>query len=52
MKRKWLNATEIFDEYEKRFAAARANKAITHPWEISDKEQIIDSAKNKMSLIL
>ena len=45
MKKKWLNATEIFDEYEKRFAAARANKAITHPWEISDKEQIIDSAK-------
>ena len=48
MKKKWLNATDIFDEYEKRFAAARANKAITHPWEISDKEQIIDSAKKKI----
>ena len=45
MKRKWLNATEIFDEYEKRFAAARANKIITHPWENADKEKIIAFAK-------
>lgn len=42
MNLKWRNTTEIFDSYERRFAAARAAKSLTHPWEEKDRLQIMD----------
>ena len=45
MKQKWKKSTELFDEYERRFAVARAVKELTHPWEDEDKEKIIESTK-------
>ena len=49
MNEKWLLSTEIFDEYERRFAEARVKKVMTHPWEPEVREQIIEQAK-KMPL--
>ena len=48
MKNKWANTTEIFDNYERRFAKARADKELSHPWEADEKEKIIESAKRML----
>ncbi len=48
MKEKWLLSTEIFDEYERRFAQARAQKVMSHPWESKTREQIIAAAKKML----
>ena len=48
MNEKWLLSTEIFDEYERRFAEARVKKVMTHPWEPEVREQIIEQAKKML----
>jgi len=48
MKEKWLLSTEIFDEYERRFAQARAQKVMSHPWESKTREQIMEAAKKML----
>ena len=45
MQKKWLTTTAIFDEYERRFALARAAKPLTHPWEPEQQETILRSLK-------
>ena len=45
MKSKWNMSTEIFDEYERRFAVARGCKKIIHPWQSEDRAKIIESVK-------
>ena len=49
MNSKWYNTTEIFDSYERRFAAARANKQLTHPWLETDRIKILDDLKSMLS---
>ena len=45
MKKKWLTVTEIFDEYERRFCAARVDKELLRPWENHDRNKVIESVK-------
>ena len=45
-KRRSLYTQEIFDEYERRFAAARAARSLRQPWVESDREAIIADAKS------
>jgi len=45
MNQKWLKVTEIFDEYERRFCAARADKELLYPWKDCDRSKIIESVK-------
>ncbi len=45
MEEKWQRTNELFDEYEKRFAAARLEKKITHPWEKKDRPEILEGVK-------
>ncbi len=33
MNKKWQKTMEVFDEYERRFASARAARPLSHPWE-------------------
>lgn len=49
MNTKWCNTTEIFDSYERRFAAARAGKPLTHPWEEADRATILNGLKSMLS---
>ena len=48
MKNKWIKTSEIFDNYEKRFAKARADKVLSRPWEDEEKKKIIASAKRML----
>lgn len=48
MKQHWLNSTEVFDEYERRFAKARIEKKLSRPWETKDREEIIASTKRML----
>ena len=48
MNSKWIKTSEIFDNYERRFAKARADKVLSHPWEADEKEKIIESAKRML----
>ena len=48
MDTKWLATTDLFDEYERRFAAARAEKKLTRPWEPADRERIIAGTKQML----
>lgn len=48
MMEKWNKTIEIFDEYERRFARARADKKMTRPWENEDRESIISSVKRML----
>ena len=48
MNSKWNKSTEIFDEYERRFAEARAEKGMSRPWESAEKERIVESAKRML----
>lgn len=46
---KYFNTMRVFDEYEKRFAEARACKKLSMPWEQADREEIVASAKRMLS---
>lgn len=48
MNDKWVKTSEIFDNYERRFAQARADKVLSHPWEKEEKAKIIASAKRML----
>ena len=48
MGEKWNRSTEILDEYERRFAKARADKKLSHPWQKDEKERIISSVKRML----
>lgn len=48
MDTKWLNTMAVFDEYERRFATARAEKKQTHPWEPEDRERILSGVKKML----
>ncbi len=50
MKEKWQRTNEIFDEYEKRFAAARLGKKITRPWEKKDREEILKGVERLLGI--
>ena len=45
MEEKWNSSTEILDEYERRFAKARADKKLLRPWQAEDRDKIISSVK-------
>lgn len=48
MKEKWLTTMRIFDEYEQRFAKARASRTFRCPWETDVREQIIAETKEML----
>ena len=50
MKEKWQCTNEIFDEYEKRFAAARFEKNLTRPWEKEDREKILKGVEKLLGI--
>lgn len=47
-KDKWQRTFEIFDEYERRFAAARAEKKPYAPWKAEDREKILAEVKSML----
>jgi len=49
MNAKWRDTMAVFDSYERRFAAARAQKRLTHPWENSDRQDILRQLKTMLS---
>lgn len=48
MDQKWLNTTDIFEEYERRFCQARLDKVLTRPWLAEDREHIQDKTKRML----
>ena len=46
MERSWLQTMDVFDEYERRFAAARAQKNPTRP--LHQREEILESTKRML----
>ena len=48
MKQKWLNTTDVFDEYERRFARVRAEKEPTRPWEPQQRQAILEATKRML----
>ena len=48
MKEKWLTTMQVFDEYERRFAAARASKKFRMPWRETVKDEIIEETKKML----
>lgn len=46
--KKWMTTTEVFDEYERRFAKVRADKEMSRPWEISQREAILAATKRML----
>ncbi len=50
MNDKILKTFEIFDDYEKRFAAARLEKKLRSPWEQSDRDEILKNVKEILAL--
>lgn len=44
-KRRYLRTVEIFDEYERRFAEARARMPLRQPWTGEDRRSVIRDAK-------
>lgn len=49
MKEQWLHTTEVFDDYERRFAKARAEKPLTQPWLKADRDTILHKVKAMLS---
>lgn len=45
MNQKWQKTMEVFEEYERRFAAARGKRTLSHPWEEADKKEITEKTK-------
>ena len=48
MNRKWLNTTDIFEEYERRFCQARLDRPRTCPWRPEDRERIRESTRRML----
>lgn len=48
MKEKWQRTMEVFDEYERRFAASRAEKKPFAPWKEEDRKAILDQVKSML----
>jgi len=48
MDSKWLNTMAVFDDYERRFAQARADKQPSCPWEPADRERILAGVKKML----
>lgn len=48
MDAKYLKTMEVFEEYERRFASARVEKKLTHPWENADREKILAGVKKML----
>lgn len=48
LKEKWLNTTDIFDEYERRFARARSEKVLRRPWEPEHRQSILGDTKQML----
>lgn len=48
MDNKWYTTTELYDNYERRFAVARLEKTLTCPWEKADREQILAGVKKML----
>ena len=46
--KKWMTTTEVFDEYERRFAVARAGKELSRPWEPAQKQAITAATKRML----
>jgi len=46
--KKWKTTTEVFDEYERRFALARAGKELSRPWEPAQKQAITAATKRML----
>ena len=49
MKKEWLKTMAVFDEYERRFAAARAEKPLSSPWEPGDRDRILKETKRMLA---
>jgi len=47
-KEKWQKTTDVFDEYERRFAAARAEKKPFAPWKAEDRGKILSQVKSML----
>lgn len=45
MQENWQYTVDIFDEYERRFAQARTQRVVSHPWEKAERERLLASAK-------
>lgn len=48
MQKQWLNTTEVFDEYERRFAKVRADKEMSRPWEPEQRQAILEATKRML----
>ena len=48
MDQKWQKTMEVFDEYERRFAFARAARPLTKPWLAEDREVILEGVKKML----
>lgn len=48
MKEKWLTTMQVFDEYERRFADARAKKQFRMPWQDDTRKEIIEDTKKML----
>lgn len=46
--KKWMTTTEVFDEYERRFAVARAGKELSRPWEPAQKQAVTAATKRML----
>ena len=48
MNEKWQRTMDAFDEYERRFATARAEKKPYAPWKAADREKILEEVKSML----
>ena len=48
MNQKWLNTTDIFEDYERRFCQARLDRPRTCPWRPEDRERIKESTRQML----
>ena len=48
MDQKWQKTMEVFDEYERRFAFARAARPMTRPWMETDRAEILAGVKKML----
>ena len=48
MKEKWLTTMQVFDEYERRFSKARAERIFRCPWKEDVRQQIVEETKEML----
>ena len=48
MDTKWFNTMAVFEDYEQRFAQARAEKPVLRPWEAADREKLLSGVKRML----